>query len=163
MSELPYLEVTMTAYGAALKAPMGWNFLERLPEGARLVVQFAEDRTPQPVTPAGGEVVLTGWTKADGKTLWMEHDGLPVFNEGKHDDLGTNKAIHLYTHPPVADAALVNFILSRDLYALLTDIQNGIDSPATCGMANRLIIRLDKLRDSALNQRGVARTSAEAK
>jgi hypothetical protein len=47
-----------------------------------------------------------------------------------------------------ADEAMRRFVLSADLYGLLTDIQNGIDSPATCGMANSLIVRLDRLRDS---------------
>ena len=39
-------------------------------------------------------VGFTGWTKADGKTLWMEHDGEPVFRIGKHPDIGTNRAIY---------------------------------------------------------------------
>jgi len=43
----------------------------------------------------GEEAVVTGWTKADGKTLWMEHDGEPLLRAGIHGDLGSNKAIHL--------------------------------------------------------------------
>lgn len=44
----------------------------------------------------------------------------------------------------VVDGAL-RFLYSKDLYGLLTDVQNGIDSPATCSIANSLIIRLDKI------------------
>ncbi len=48
------------------------------------------------------------------------------------------------------DSAL-RFLQGNDLYSLLMDIQNGIDSPATCSIANSLIIRLDKIR-AALNK-----------
>lgn len=48
-------------------------------------------------------VKLTGWTKADGHTLWMTEDGEPVFREGHLPDLGPNKAIHLTGKMPVDD------------------------------------------------------------
>lgn len=34
---------------------------------------------------------------------------------------------------------------SGDLYQLLTDTSNGIDSPATCSIAASLLVRIDKL------------------
>lgn len=40
-------------------------------------------------------IKVTGWTKADGKTLWMENDGEPMFREGHLKDIGTCRAIHL--------------------------------------------------------------------
>lgn len=45
------------------------------------------------------------------------------------------------------DFRVTNFIMSQDLYSLLTDIQNGIDSPAMMGTANSIIHRLDRVRD----------------
>lgn len=48
------------------------------------------------------DVVVTGWTKADGETLWMEHDGEPMLRAGRHPDNGPNRAIHLV---PVSLAA----------------------------------------------------------
>lgn len=51
---------------------------------------------------------------------------------------------------PAAQAAVpeiaYSYLMSQDLYDMLLNIQNGIDSPATCQSANRLIIQLDKVR-----------------
>lgn len=46
----------------------------------------------------------------------------------------------------VSDSAR-RYLMSQDLYQFLTNAQNGIDSPATMQSANRLLVRLDKLRD----------------
>ena len=59
-----------------------------LPEGAEL---FALEAGHGDVR----DVVVTGWTKADGETLWMEHDGEPMFRAGRHPDSGANRAIYL--------------------------------------------------------------------
>lgn len=40
-----------------------------------------------------------------------------------------------------------NYLMGQDLYLFLTNAQNGIDSPATMQSANRLLVRLDKLRE----------------
>lgn len=61
--------------------------------------------------------------------------------------------------------AVRSYLMSNDLYSLLTDIQNGIDSPATMGTANSLIVRLDRLRDmlaSAPAASGVDTSTNEA-
>lgn len=39
----------------------------------------------------------------------------------------------------------LSFLHSQRLYSFLTNIQNGIDSPATCGEANSLIVQLDRI------------------
>lgn len=46
------------------------------------------------------------------------------------------------------DDSVRRFLKSPDLYELLMNIQNGISSPADASMANSLIQRLDKIRDS---------------
>ena len=51
---------------------------------------------------------------------------------------------------PVVPQAVRNAIMNCDLYSVLTDVQNGIDSPALRSMANNAIRRIDKARD-ALN------------
>lgn len=58
---------------------------------------------------------------------------------------------------PVLPQAAHSFLMSQDLYQFLTNAQNGIDSPATCSSANRLLVWLDKVRDAlaALSQQPV--------
>jgi hypothetical protein len=58
-------------------------------------------------------------------------------------------------------AELERFVFSHDLYGLLADIQNGIDSPATCSVANGLIIRVDKLTAQATPPQAPAVPDAE--
>lgn len=67
------------------------------------LVSAYHDRAQSPDA-QGGEVAFTGWTKADGVTLWLEHDGEPALRAGKHGDMGCNRAVYLYTRP--ADAAV---------------------------------------------------------
>lgn len=43
------------------------------------------------------EPVMTAYTKKDGVTPFWKYDGMPMAHEGRREDSGTNKAIHLYT------------------------------------------------------------------
>jgi hypothetical protein len=49
------------------------------------------------------------------------------------------------------DAAM-RLLYSQDLYGMLMDVQNGIDSPASASIANSLIRRIDASRDAAMRQ-----------
>lgn len=74
-------------------------------------------------TPASEAVAFTGWTKADGKTLWLKHDGEPMLSPGKHESLGTNQAIYPYTAPqPSAATVTVDALLALQRYDLSDDI-----------------------------------------
>lgn len=46
-------------------------------------------------------------------------------------------------------------IESHELYSLLTDVSNGIDSPATCAIASRLVCQLDRAREALAQQLAV--------
>ena len=65
----------------------------------------------------------------------------------------------VYLAPPAAavPAEVRAAVMCADLYATLTDVQNGIDSPGLCSMANAAIRRIDKARDAidAAERKGV--------
>lgn len=66
-------------------------------------------------------VKLTGWTKADGHTLWMCEDGVPVFREGHLPDLGTNRAVHLTGVNPQSDGRFTKYLGYEYLAAISDD------------------------------------------
>lgn len=124
----------------------------------------------------GCEVVVTGWTKSDGKTLWLEDDGVPMFRIGRYSDIGTNKAIHLIgripssindAQQPAGAVAVASIVSARRPYGvpainwLMTTDAKAIRPGTPLYLAPPQTIDIEKLRELVVTWKNRADESSE--
>lgn len=101
------------------------------------------------------EVVLPELPEPD---VIVEHGyGQPHTRAHSDDQLRAygQVCIDILTRPAAGDFVMVpdsirRLIFSKDLYELLLNVQNGIDSPGSASMANSVVQLLDEARDAAM-------------